>query len=234
MRAEFLANISHELRTPLTPIKGFASLLQSRKLTQAKARGFADEIATAADELERVITQLVNFATIADGQLSLDPRPVPLRPLVDNVLRTWRERVDGTHRLVRRVPAGVPQVVADPTYLTQLLEELVDNAVKYSPDGGTVVVEAKVIDGEDGPALELSVSDEGIGIPADQLDEIMGDFAQGDASTTRQFGGLGLGLALVQRIAHAHGGSLVVDSEPGSGSRVAVVLPLDGLDGGRS
>lgn len=233
MRAEFLANISHELRTPLTPIKGFASLLRSRRVTPAKAREFAGEIDTAADDLERVIGQLVNFATVADGQLALDTKPVAVRSLVDEVLRGWRGRVDGTHRFVRRVPADVPRLQADPKLLAQLLDELVDNAVKYSPDGGTIVVGARVLD-EETPAIELSVSDEGIGIRVDQVEEILGEFTQGDASTTRQFGGLGLGLALVNRIARAHGGTLVVESEPNVGSRVAVVLPVDGGARGRS
>ncbi|HJR26299.1 MAG TPA: ATP-binding protein, partial [Acidimicrobiales bacterium] len=205
MKTEFLSNISHELRTPLTPIKGFASILQSRELPAAKARGFAEEISTAADQLERVIGQLVNFATITGGRLSLAPEPVSVRPLVDGVLKSWRERIGPDHKVSRRVAAGLPRVVADPSYLAQAIDELVDNAVKYSPDGGKIVVAADVVEGEDGPELEITVRDEGIGIPADRLETVLEDFAQADASATRRFGGLGLGLALVLRIARAHG-----------------------------
>jgi two-component system sensor histidine kinase VicK len=228
MKTEFLANISHELRTPLTPIKGFASILQTRQLPADKARGFADEISVAADQMERVIGQLVNFSTIVGGRLSIDPKPLAVRGLVDGVLKPWRERVQGTHKLVRRIPAGMPPVVADETYLTQALEELVDNAVKYSPDGGKIVVAAAVVDGEDGPEVEITVSDQGVGIPADRLDSVLEDFTQADASSTRRFGGLGLGLALVNRIAKAHNGSLQVTSSPGAGTSLALRLPVDG------
>jgi PAS domain S-box-containing protein len=232
MKTEFLANISHELRTPLTPIKGFASILQTRDLPKARARGFADEISVAADQLERVIGQLVNFSTIVGGRLTIDPTPIGVRALLDSVIKPWRERVADTHKVVRRVPAGMPPVVVDETYLRQALEELLDNAVKYSPDGGKIVVAAQVVDGEDGPELEITVSDQGIGIPADRVDSVLEDFTQADASSTRRFGGLGLGLALVNRIVRAHNGTLEVASAHGSGTSVAMRLPLDGPPAG--
>ena len=228
MKTEFLAAISHELRTPLTPIKGFASILGSRELPAPQAKGFADEISVAADQLERVIGQLVNFATIVGGRLTLEPETVAVRPLVDGLLKSWRDRVGPQHRLTRRIPTGLPKVVADRAYLVQAVEELLDNAVKYSPDGGKIVVEAGVVEGEDGPELEISVSDEGVGIPSDRLDSVLDDFTQVDASATRRFGGLGLGLALVNRIARAHDGHLEVESVQGTGTRVALRLPLDG------
>jgi PAS domain S-box-containing protein len=234
MKTEFLANISHELRTPLTPIKGFASILQTRDLPAAKARGFADEISVAADQLERVIGQLVNFATIVGGRLSIDPQPVAVRALLDRTLKPWRARVDGSHKLVRKVPRGLPDVVADSTYVGQALDELLDNAVKYSPDGGRIVVSADVVEGEDGPELEISVSDQGVGIPPDRLDSVLQEFTQADASSTRRFGGLGLGLALVQRVARAHGGELRIASTSDAGTTVTMALPVAGPDGGRA
>ena len=142
MKTEFLANISHELRTPLTPIKGFASILQTRDLPRERAQGFADEINVAADQMERVIGQLVNFATIVGGRLTLDPQPIAVRGALDEVVARWTERAGATHQIVRRVSAGTPQVLADRTYLLQSLDELVDNAVKYSPGGGKVTLSA--------------------------------------------------------------------------------------------
>jgi two-component system sensor histidine kinase VicK len=232
MKTEFLATISHELRTPLTPIKGFASILSTRDLPKAKAKGFADEISAAADQLERVIGQLVNFATIVGGRLSIDSEPVAMRPLVDECVKSWRGRADGTHKFVRRVAAKVPRVVADRSYLVQAIDELLDNAVKYSPQGGSIVVEARLVELDSVPAMEISVTDQGVGIAQDRLESILGDFTQGDSSATRRFGGLGLGLAFVQRVARAHGGDLSIWSAGGSGTRAAIVLPLDGPPGG--
>jgi signal transduction histidine kinase len=227
MKTEFLANISHELRTPLTPIKGFASILRTRDLPAERAKGFADEIAVAADQMERVIGQLVNFATIVGGRLSLELEPLPARSVLDEAVRHWRDRVDGTHTIKRRVSAGTPPVLADRTYLLQSLDELIDNAIKYSPNGGTVTVSASAVSGNGHPVMRISVADEGLGIPADRLESIFEDFTQGDASATRRFGGLGLGLSLVHRIVRAHGGELTCESVPGKGSRFSMVLPME-------
>lgn len=228
MKTEFLANISHELRTPLTPIKGFASILQTRELPPERAKGFAEEIGTAADQLERVIGQLVNFATAVGGRLAVEPEPLPPRPVLDEAVARWRSRVDGTHEIVRRVAKGTPPIPADRAALHQALDELLDNAVKYSPEGGRVVVGAAAVDSPAGPAVEVSVSDQGVGIPPERLGSIFDEFSQADASATRRFGGLGLGLALVHRIVRAHGGELTCESVPGKGARVAMTFPLDG------
>ncbi len=225
MKTEFLANISHELRTPLTPIKGFSSILRTRELSLERTQGFADEIGMAADQLERVIGQLVNFATIVGGRLALAPEALSVRSVLDDAVGRWKPRVEGTHQIVRRVAAGVPQVLADPTYLAQSLDELIDNAVKYSPDGGKITLSGSVVSENRRQRIHLSVVDRGVGIAADRLDSIFDDFAQGDASATRQFGGLGLGLALVHRIARAHEGDLICESAVGKGSSFTLVLP---------
>ena len=221
MKTEFLANISHEMKTPLTPIKGYAQMLASRNLPAEQAQSFASEIVVGARQLERVITQLVNFATMAAGRLEPTPTPVSTRAALDDLVRRWRERVDGDHVVERRVARGTPDLMVDRRLLDLSLDELVDNAVKYSPAGGKVTVAARADDG----MVELTVIDRGVGVPADRLEVIFGDFAQGDGSSTREFGGLGLGLPLVRHVALAHGGEVRCESEPGRGSVFVMRLP---------
>ncbi len=228
MKTEFLANISHEWKTPLTPIKGYASMLSTRSLSEDKTKDFAAEILVSAGKLERVISRLVNFATVSAGRLDLHTEPVPVRALVDDAAARWADRLGERHTLRSQVPDSIPDLEGDRRYLEQVVDELIDNAVKYSPDGGVVTVVARA-GGRAGngsrPYVELSVSDEGVGILPERLGTIFGEFAQGDGSSTREFGGLGLGLALVRHICEAHGGTLTCRSQPGEGSTFTIALP---------
>ena len=222
MKSEFLSNISHEMKTPLTPIKGYANMLASRKLPAARTQAFAGEIAAAARQLERVITQLVDFSSMAAGRLEPRPETVAAKDVLDELIARWEDRVDGTHELRRRVRRGTPALQVDRRLLDLSLDELVDNAIKYSPDGGRITIEAS----PDGPRRVLvSVSDRGVGVQPDQMAAIFDEFAQADGSSTREFGGLGLGLPLVRHVARAHGGDLDCTSKPGRGSTFTLVLP---------
>ena len=228
MKTEFLANISHEWKTPLTPIKGYASMLSTRPLSREKTQDFASEILVSAGKLERVISRLVNFATVSAGRLELRTEPVAPRELIDAARSRWQDRLDDQHTVRVRVARGIPDLEGDRRYLDQVLDELIENAVKYSPDGGRVTISARPA-GRAGngskPYIELAVSDEGVGILPERLGTIFGDFSQGDGSATREFGGLGLGLALVSHISEAHGGTLTCRSEVGKGSTFVLVLP---------
>jgi two-component system, OmpR family, phosphate regulon sensor histidine kinase PhoR len=230
-KSELLSNISHELRTPLVPIKGYAELLLRRKVPAAKARQSLSEIVDAADRLELVVQRLLDVAAQDATPVNVRREPVPVRPLLESVVNRWKNRVDDRHPITRRASRDLPDLTGDRRLLERCLDELVDNAVKFSPAGGTVSVTAAMsangaTDGHAGPAVQISVRDHGIGIPPETLDRIFEDFAQGDSSPTRQFGGLGLGLALVRRIVHAHQGELVCETTPGEGSTFSIVLPV--------
>jgi PAS domain S-box-containing protein len=222
MKTEFLSNISHEMKTPLTPIKGYAQMLATRDLPPERARDFASEIVSGARQLERVINQLVNFATMAAGRLEPRPEVVKPRAVLDDVVSRWSGRVGDDHQVERKVSRGTPDLLVDRRLLELSLDELLDNAVKYSPGGGRITV-AAASDGEG--AVLVSVTDRGVGVPADRLDSIFAEFAQGDGSSTREFGGLGLGLPMVRHVVEAHGGTLTCESVPGRGSTFTLRLP---------
>ena len=227
MKTEFIANVSHELRTPLTPVKGYSDILAKRDVPPERVKQFAEEILNGANQLERVTDQLVQFATLAAGRLQLQAEDVPARDLLDGLLDRWNDRLPGTHTLTRRVARGTPTAVLDKRYVELALDELVDNAVKYSPEGGRIRVSARIHENGNGPRLMLSVDDQGVGIDPDRREAIFEDFSQADGSATRRFGGLGLGLALVNRIVRAHGGELSCESTPGRGTTVRMLLPLE-------
>ncbi len=241
-KTEFLSNISHELRTPLTPIKGYAEMLrrdrdmpEGRRLAPDKVGSFLEGILESSERLERTVDILVNFAASSAGRLVLRAEPVDVGTMVHEICERWRSRTD-RHR-VEELVSGRPRLMADRRLLERSLDELIDNAVKYSPEGGLVKVGAQLIGAGDGRAVEISVVDEGIGIAPSDFDRVFADFSQIDGSATRRFGGLGLGLPFVQRVVTAHNGTMDATSEPGRGSTFVMRIPLTaapGVGNGRS
>jgi signal transduction histidine kinase len=231
MKSEFLSNISHELRTPLTPIKGYAEILVKKDISAAKSKQFSRGILESTGKLERIVELLVDFAALEAGRLSPRSASVDLAEIVEKLAADWEERTPD-HRVVAEVAARLPKVVGDERLLRRSFEELIDNAVKFSPQGGTIKLEVHSPIGGNGDerrkrsrAVEVTVSDEGIGIQPEDLTKIFSDFQQLDGSETRSYGGLGLGLAFVRRIVEAHAGTVSVDSEPDQGTRLTVSLP---------
>jgi PAS domain S-box-containing protein len=230
-KTEFLANISHELRTPLTPIKGYTEMLrrdqqmpEQRKLPKEKVGVFLEEIYESSERLERIVDILVNFAAIQANRLVLRSESVDVAALLDQVSSRWRSRSDRHH--VEELVSGRPSVLADRRLLERSIDELIDNAIKFSPEGGEVGLRADLIGTNDSRAVEITVSDEGIGIPPADLEKIFTEFSQLDGSATRRYGGLGLGLPFVQRVVAAHGGSIRATSEVGRGSEFVIRIPV--------
>ena len=227
MKSEFLSNISHELRTPMTPIKGYAEILGRKDLPPGKAQQFAKGILDSTARLERIVQLLVDFSAMEAGRLSPKTTPVDVGALVTEVAGQWEGKTP-RHEFVVDVKARLPKVLGDERLLRRSLDEILDNAVKFSPDGGTIRLEARGAQSNGATrrrAVEVSVTDEGIGISADDLTKIFSDFHQLDGSETRTYGGLGLGLAFVQRIVEAHSGSVEVQSEPDEGTRFILTIP---------
>jgi signal transduction histidine kinase len=227
MKSEFLSNISHELRTPLTPIKGYAEILGRKNVPADKAQQFAQGILESTGRLERIVELLVDFSAMEAGRLSPRTTPVDVAELLTKVAEQAKSKTS-RHRLQVDAKARLPKVLGDERLLRRSLDEILDNAIKFSPDGGTIRLEARAASSGNGAGrrnVEISVTDEGIGIPTDDLHKIFSDFHQLDGSETRTYGGLGLGLAFVQRIVEAHAGTIDVQSEPDEGTRFTLTIP---------
>jgi signal transduction histidine kinase len=224
LKANFVANISHELRTPLTQIKGYNSLLADGvlgALTSEQAEALT--VTThSIERLEQLINDLITYATTAKGELTLNLQFVSVPAVIARVVK---KSLDKAHKrelgLAVQAPMDLPPVYADEEKLNWVLLQLVDNAIKFTPPGGRVTISA----GLNSRRILFAVRDTGIGIPLNRLGELFEAFQQLDGSTTRQYGGTGLGLALVRRIIEAHGSEISVDSREGQGSIFSFALP---------
>ena len=228
VRTEFIANVSHELRTPLTAIQGYLETLLGGALEEREhARRFVEIAFRHTERLGRLLNDLTDLSNIELGKVSLRLAPTPLGPLVDSVLELVAVKArDGEVTLQAEVSEGLG-VRADHDRLLQILINLIDNAVKYTPAGGSVTVRARRTgDGR----VALSVIDTGVGIPRADLPRITERFYRVDKARSRELGGTGLGLAIVKHLVLAHGGDLVIESDEGRGTTVRVLLSDVGTD----
>ena len=223
VRTEFVANVSHELRTPLTAIQGYLeTLLGGAMEDPAHARRFLEVVFRHTERLGRLLNDLTDLSNIELGRVSLHRGPVDVAEVVEGTLDIIRAKADaGGVRLAARLPDDLPAVHADRDRLAQILLNLVDNAVKYTPGGGSVSVEGTAGVG----LVEVAVVDTGVGIPPADLPRITERFYRVDKARSRELGGTGLGLAIVKHLVAAHGGTLVIESRLGEGTRVRVTLP---------
>ena len=224
LKTEFLSNVSHELRTPLTPIRGYAEMLSRRPdLPKERVQTFVSEILAGTIRMSRAVELLVDVAALDAGRVSPTQDKIVVAHLVDDRLAAWRERYpDRASDLHRRVAGKLPAIEVDPRWLAKALDELADNAVKYTAPGTSITLAAS--SAGDG-AVSIAVRDAGEGIDTNRLAELLGDFSQADSSDTRKVGGMGLGLGFVTRVADALGLTLEVSSEPGKGSEFSIEVP---------
>jgi two-component system phosphate regulon sensor histidine kinase PhoR len=225
VRTEFVANVSHELRTPLTAIQGYLETLLGGALDERQhARRFLEIAFRHTERLGRLLNDLTDLSNIELGKVTLRLGPVPIADVVHSVLDIIRPRAEtGRVGLIADVQPSDLTVNADHDRLAQILINLVDNAVKYTPENGWVTVAARPLD--PGRA-EVRVRDTGVGIPRADLPRLTERFYRVDKARSRELGGTGLGLAIVKHLVLAHGGELSIESEEGEGTTVRFTLPM--------
>ncbi|HEY0945822.1 MAG TPA: ATP-binding protein [Opitutaceae bacterium] len=233
-KSEFLTIVSHEIRTPINGVIGFAKLLRDTPLT-AEQREFVEMISNSGVALEALISDILDLSKIEAGRIDIDHKPFPLRDCVQDIYGFFlpRARASGL-TLDMRVDPAVPQVVnGDQNRLRQILINLLGNAIKFTERGG-VTLTLTCVRGEDVPGttrkqlrLFFAISDTGIGIDSEKLDQLFKPFSQVDTSSTRRRGGTGLGLIISKRLCELMGGSISVESRPGEGSIFRFSLALD-------
>ncbi len=232
MKDDFLAVLSHELRTPLNPVLGWSRLLQSRKCDEATLNKALETIERNAKLLMQLIEDLLDVSGILQGQLSLNVSAVDLVPIIEAAIETVHLAAKAKSIQIQTVlQPNVGQVSGDRTRLQQVVWNLLSNAVKFTPPGGRVEVQLSSL----GTQAQIRVSDTGSGISKEFLPFVFDYFRQADSSSTRTFGGLGLGLAIVRRLVELHGGTVQAES-PGEdlGATFTVTLPLVKVDNNRS
>ncbi len=222
MKTDFISTAAHELRTPLTSILGFSQVLLSQPdLSAGEREEFLRYINDKGTVLADIVKELLDIARIESGQgLSLNSYPFPPGEMV-GLMEPLIKATGGQHHFEVNLTGGDIRLLADRSKIGQVLENLLSNAIKYSPAGGPIRIDGCA----DGSYYRISVTDQGIGMTAEQVHRVFDKFFRADVSNTA-IGGVGLGMSIVKHIVEAHGGGIAVESEPGKGTRVSFTLPL--------
>jgi signal transduction histidine kinase len=228
MKDEFVLTASHELRSPLTSVQGFAELLLlEREQLSPKQAETVEVILDNTRHLVRLLNDLLDLARSDAGRLTIRPEPTDAASLIEDAVRTMRAQLDARRQELRlEIGADLPRIEADRDRIRQVLVNLLTNANEYCPEGADIEVKAR---GE-GAEVEIEVVDDGPGIPEQQLEHIFERFSRGDAGESQRVGGTGLGLAISKSLIELHGGTIVAESTPGSGSTFRVRLPAIARD----
>ncbi len=233
LKSNFLATMSHELRTPLTSVIGYAEMMAeglAGPITQEQ-RDYLATILSKADQLLGMITSVLDVAALESGPLALERSQLSLAELVASEIATFTSQAGKRGIAIQLEARGDTSVVGDKKKIRQVVASLLSNAVKFTPDRGHVGVAVRPgplspQEADAARAIQLVVSDSGIGIPRDHVAKIFEPFFQVDSSSTRAFGGTGLGLTLAKAYVEAHGGRIWVDTSPGQGSTFVATFPL--------
>ncbi len=242
-KSQFLANMSHELRTPLNAILGFTELILDKIYGEVPDRlhESIEDIHTNGRHLLRLINDVLDLSKIEAGQMQLSLGEYSIQSLIDSAISATRSlAAEKQLELVSRVTEDLPPALGDSKRITQILMNLVGNAIKFTPGGGHITVIAKAVKGSRSNGhsaeldalhtsvefIEIAVADTGIGIPTEELKSIFSEFRQVDSSITKEYGGSGLGLSIAKRLVEMHGGSIWAESQMGKGSIFYFRIPL--------
>jgi len=221
IKKDFVANVSHELRTPLASIKGYSEALLDDDTDKARQREFLEIIDRHATRMSRIIDDLLILSRLESSAVSLDSAPVDMADLIRSTLKgCLKQASDKSITISSDLPETLPGVMGDRDRLEQVVVNLLDNAIKYTPAGGSVSISAVDLGGE----VRVDVSDTGIGIPEDDISRIFERFYRVDKARSRALGGTGLGLAIVKHIIQGHNGRLEVRSRLGRGSTFSIFM----------
>jgi two-component system cell cycle sensor histidine kinase PleC len=225
-KSEFLANMSHELRTPLNAINGFSEIMAGElfgPLGHEKYKGYAGDILKSGQHLLSLINDILDMAKIEAGKLTLHYEQVSLKEIVDDATRLMRGKIEEAGLKLVVDAAELPEIEADHRGLKQVVLNLISNAVKFTPEGGDIIVALSRLDDD---RVRLAVTDTGIGIAPEDLARLARPFEQVEGQHSKTTQGTGLGLALTKSLIELHGGALVMESEPGRGTTVSFDLPI--------
>lgn len=231
MKSQLLSTVSHELYTPLAAIKGFATFLldNDEKLEQSEKRELLEEIDTASDRLTNLIDHLLEFSRMESGNLSVHPVSTAIVDVIHGALSYLKIR-EPNLAVILDVQTRLPKVTVDPRRLRQVLDNLLDNALKYTPESKTVwlnvLQESSNPYNDIEPMVRVSVRDNGPGIPEDQLEQVFEPFKQSNGHNGQHAKGFGLGLAICRRILEAHHRRIWAEASPGDGATLVMTLPI--------
>ena len=223
MRSEFVANVSHELRTPLTSIQGFVETLKDGAINDpGKAQYFLEIIEKQSNRLNNLIEDILQLSKIESQEIIMNLQSINLRDLIDKTISEFKKKIEQkNHKIKINISPQLPLIKADPEQIEVVFRNLLDNAIKYTPNGGEIYISAF----EKAENIYIEIADNGIGISAEHLPRIFERFYRVDKDRSRKLGGTGLGLAIVKHIVQAHGGTIGVESKPGKGSKFFFTLP---------
>jgi len=224
LKSQFFALVSHELRTPLTSIVGYAEMVDEIEGSHLSPEGreYMGIIKRSAEKLDRLVQDLLLVAQLEAGRFEVELRPVDVAPVVRDCVESSRPIAEAAGILLSHEAEETPRLMADSSRLGQVIDNLVSNAIKFTPEGGTVAVRVQ----KQGDRCAIEVSDTGVGIAPDELEHLFDRFYRAQQARKGHYSGAGLGLAISKAIVDAHEGEIEVTSEPGQGSTFRVLLPV--------